>query len=104
MERIDFQAVFIDLLWLLGAAGALATFSYHDWKRSVLNQSWRHNWKLPGVLFPLNLSLTILCLGVTLNRETSYASAPWWQTAIGLVITSVFGVQTYLYWRNRSDQ
>ena len=98
MERIDFQAVFIDFLWLLGATGVLATFSYHDWKRSLFKWGW-HAWKLPGFLLPLNLSLTIFCLGLALNGVMADVTAPWWQTTIWAVMTLVFGMQAFRYWR-----
>lgn len=96
---IDFQSVFIDALWIFGLAGVLATFSYHDWKRSFRGWGWRYTLKLPSFLLPLNLSLTVFCLGLALNGATAFVPDPWWQTAIWAVMTLVFAVQTVLYWR-----
>ncbi|RME51539.1 MAG: hypothetical protein D6790_19840 [Caldilineae bacterium] len=96
---IDFKGVFIDALWVLGLAGVLATFSYHDWKRSQRGWRWRFVWQLPSFLLPLSLSLTLFCVGVGLSGATAYQPDPWWQTAIWGVMTLVFALQSALYWR-----
>ena len=96
---IDFQAVFIDSLWLVGLAGVLVTFSYQDWRRSVLGRDWRHHWKQPAFQRPLTLSLTVFSLGLTLNGTTYQVPVPWWQTAIWTLMTLALGVQTLLYGR-----
>lgn len=94
---VSLTDVLIDALWILGLAGVFATFSYIDYYRHLRGWRWRDAWQRPCLLMPLSLSLTIFSLGLTLNDAFAHSPAPWWRTAIWLVLTLLFAWQTYSY-------
>ncbi len=91
--------VFIEALWVLGLAGALATFSYMAWYRGLHSWSWRFTFSVPRFLVPLSFSLALFCTGMALNGVIAYQPAPWWQTAAWSVLAILFVFQLVLYGR-----
>lgn len=94
---ISWQSVLSDALWILGLAGALATFSYMSWRRSVVGWSWGYTLSVPRTLVPLCLSMELFSIGLAMTGLTAYQPAPWWETVIWTVLVVLFAVQTVMY-------
>jgi len=94
---IAWQTVFIDALWVLGLAGALATLSYISWYRSVVHWSWARAFSAPRALTPLTVSMELFSIGMAMNGLVAYRPAPWWETAAWSILAILFAVQTVIY-------
>ena len=91
------QQILAEALWALGPAGALATFSYMSWYRSVQGWQWRHVLLLPRMLAPLCGSLALFALGMALTAAVAGNPTPWWQTTAWGFLSLLFIVQCALY-------
>lgn len=96
---ITLQSLFADALWVLGLAGALATFSYMAWYRDFNGWRWKVVLKLPRLLAPLCLSLTLFSVGMLLAGLFAFYPSPWWQTAAWSVLSLLFALQSAVYLR-----
>lgn len=91
------QQLLVDVLWVLGLAGALATFSYMSWYRSLRGWRWVHTLLLPRSLAPLCGSLALFALGMALNAALADQPPPWWQTTAWSILALLFAVQFVIY-------
>jgi hypothetical protein len=88
-----------NILWVLGLASALATFSYMNWLRGVRRWSWSYTFKTPLFLTPLSLSLFLFSGGMASAGWFSPLPTPWWQLIAWSVLTLLFGIQAAIYMR-----
>lgn len=96
---ISIQSLVSDALWVMGLAGALATFSYMNWMRGVRRWTWSHMLSTPMLLAPLSLSMCLFSGGMALAGLFSTWPSPWWQIIAWSVLAALFGVQAVLYAR-----
>ena len=93
----SFMSIFADILWVLGLAAVLATFSYAMWYRSIQDWTWKHALNLPRILVPLCLSIEIFCIGLAMQGLTAFRPAPWWETIAWSILAVLFAIQTVIY-------
>ena len=91
------QDVLIDAIWILGLAGLLAIGSYFDWYRRVREWTWGYTLRTWRFLFSLSLSLTVFCIGMTLNGVVSMQRAPMWETLAWSLLSLLLLVQSVIY-------
>ena len=91
------QDVLIDAIWILGLAGLLATGSYFDWYRRVKGWTWGCTLRTRRFLFSLSLSLTVFCIGMTLNGVVSIQRSPMWEILAWGILSLLLLVQTVVY-------
>ncbi|HHY58304.1 MAG TPA: hypothetical protein GYA08_23030 [Chloroflexi bacterium] len=94
---ITVQSLVSDALWVLGLAGALATFSYMNWVRDVRRWTWSYTLSTPMLLAPLSSSLCLFSGGMALSGLFAVWPSPWWQIIAWSVLTALFGLQAVLY-------
>ena len=91
------QDVLVDVLWIAGIAGVLATLSYTNWYRGARGLTWRRVLSLPRTLIPLCVSMEIFCIGIAVNGLLSTPVAPWWESVAWSILALMFAVQTIAY-------
>ncbi|HHW88832.1 MAG TPA: hypothetical protein GX400_21805 [Chloroflexi bacterium] len=96
---ISVQSLVSDALWVMGLAGALATFSYVNWMRGVRCWTWSYMLSTPMLLAPLSFSLCLFSGGMALAGLFSAWPSPTWQIIAWSVLAALFGLQTLLYVR-----
>jgi membrane protein YdbS with pleckstrin-like domain len=79
-------------MWILGCAGLLATAGYLDWQRSFQQRSWSQVWSTPRFLFPVSLSLVLVCAGCAWNGRVAVHPATWWVTGVWVALALLFVV------------
>jgi hypothetical protein len=94
MPQIVFNA-----FWILGLAVLLALFSYADWLRHQTSpnqapQSWRQIIARPAMSMAIFLGLTLFSVGVGLNRILVDQDALWWESALWILLSISFFIQT----------
>jgi hypothetical protein len=94
---VTVQSLLINGLWVVGLAGALATFSYMAWHRNVHGWSWQRVFGLPRMLIPLSVSLELFSIGLAISGISAIQPAPWWETTAWSILALVFAVQTVIY-------
>lgn len=84
-------AVLANGLWILGCAGLLATASYLDWQRKLQHRGWRQIWPTPRFLFPVSLSLAMVCAGCVWSGRVAVPPVTWWETGVwvGLALSLI---------------
>lgn len=87
----------VNLLWVLGLAGILATFGYMSWYRGVRGWRWKTVFSLPRMLIPLSVSLELFSIGLAVGGVISPVPAPWWETAAWSILALLFAIQTVGY-------
>jgi hypothetical protein len=92
---IDWWSVFINSLWLVGLAGALAILSYSDWLVSEegrgLSTTFRRLVHNSGLFF----SLALVCVGIGLGADV------WWERGLWLLVTFGFSLLALRAWSRR---
>ena len=92
---INWVEVGINALWVLGAAGVLASFSYANW--------WAHERRLPlrqalgkgAFQFPFSVGLALTCLGLLFCAHSRLEGILW------LLLAILFVVQAHQTWRGK---
>lgn len=93
-----FADVLIDGLWVAGLAGLVATLSYMAWYRHQQGWSWPVAFRMPRLLTPFCLSLTLFCIGMALNGRMSISPAPLWESIAWSVLIMLFAFFSLAYW------
>jgi hypothetical protein len=91
------QSLLTNALWVIGLAGALATFSYMAWYRGGHGWPWKRVFALPRMLIPLSVSLELFAIGLAINGISAVQPAPWWETIAWSILALLFAVQTVIY-------
>ncbi len=87
-----------NVLWILGASGALATVSYGLWYRTIHDWSLRYTFSTPRFLFPLCLGSMFLCSGVAMSGRFGVPRAAWLWTLVMVAGAVVFAGQSVMYY------
>ena len=91
------QSLLANALWVLGVSGVLATGSYMQWHRTIHKQSWRFVVRTPRFLFPLCLSIALICAGAALSGRFGVQPDAWWEAFVWGGLALLFGGQSVLY-------
>jgi hypothetical protein len=91
---VTLQSVLIDMLWIGGLTGLLATFSYTGWLRADRGGSWGKTLSCLRLLFPITVSLTLFCAGMALNHLGATSSTPVWETVAWSCFFLFFFIQS----------
>ncbi len=97
LTGMNWQAIVIDFLWILGLAGLLATISFALWYRSASGTRMSQLIRTPRFLVPLCLSLEFFSIGMAAAGLVAFRPAPWWETIAWSIFVLLFGIQTILY-------
>jgi hypothetical protein len=98
---IDWFGLFHSALWVLGAAIALASLSYADWRRRLAEPpvGFRQAIAGHGFLATFSLGLTLFCAGLAIGASS------WWQIAGWALLALGFGWLALRSWRrSRRDR
>ncbi len=87
---IDWTALLVNSLWILGAAVLLAAFSYHYWQAQVEGTSVRVQLERSLFSRPFWFGFALIGLGLM------GTSTRWWETAVWGIFTffSLFNLYT----------
>jgi len=91
------EDVLVDVIWILGLSGVLATISYVSWYKSHKGWKWGYAFSVPRSLIPLCLSLEIFCIGMALNGLLPQQSVPIWESAAWSILALLFVIQIIIY-------
>lgn len=91
------QNLLVHALWVLGLSGALATGSYLQWRRTIHRQSWRLVVRTPRFLFPLCLSIALICAGVALSGRFGVQPDALWESLLWGGLALAFAGQSVWY-------
>jgi hypothetical protein len=90
--------VLSNTLWILGLSGVLATVSYVNWYRFLHRRSWQFVLSTPRLLFPLCLSITLICAGAAMAGRFGADQAAWQETLVWGALAAVFAGQSIAYY------
>lgn len=86
------QNLLVNTLWVLGLSGVLATGSYLQWHRTIHGRSWWFVMRTPRFLFPLCLSIALICTGVALSGRLGVPPDALWESLLwGALALAFFG-------------
>jgi len=94
---VGLEDVLVDVIWILGLSGLLATISYVSWYRDSKRWNWRYTFSIPRTLIPLCLSLEIFCIGMALNGLLPKPSVPLWESIAWSLLALLFVIQIIIY-------
>lgn len=94
---IDWLNILYNLVWIVGVAIVMATFSYHDYQAALQELKLRQQLSRRSFQIPFLGGLTLTSLGVAL------AASIWWERLIWLGIFGLLAVQIWQRQRNRID-
>ena len=92
---IKWVEVGINALWVLGAAGVLASFSYTSWWVHERGIPLRQALGKPVFQFPFSLSMALTCLGLVFCTRSRL------EGTLGLILTILFTLQAHKAWRGK---
>lgn len=78
---IDWLAVLINSLWILGLSILLASFSYQYWLAGQVKRPLRAQLNTPSFLQSFWLSLGLISAGLAGSSQT------WWETSLWTLFT-----------------
>ncbi|MER2598827.1 MAG: hypothetical protein ABTQ73_04860 [Caldilineales bacterium] len=86
MDAINWLTLLGNALWIIGAAAALAAFSYADWQRRLVQPrlSLRQALGRPAFQAGWSLALLLVCAGMALLSDA------WWLALLWAVLALAF--------------
>ena len=93
---INWYGLITNGLWIVGAALLLASFSWSLYAAAQARDGWRALWRTSGFILASSAGMTLLMLGLGLQRGT-----PLWQSAIWFLLALAFTLIAWLAWRER---
>ncbi len=85
---IDFWGVLFNLIWILGLAVLLGTWSVARNAARARRLGVQELLELPGYALALNTGLLLVCLGLAATDQRWWASALWTFLALLIVVES----------------
>jgi hypothetical protein len=90
---IDWYNLFMNSLWILACALALATISYASWQASVAGEKFRVCLRRSGIQISLNVAGLLFCAGLVGTSEILWQRILWILLAIGFAVQ--IGVEVF---------
>jgi hypothetical protein len=94
---MNWQYILSSLLWIIGLAGVLATFSFAAWQSTASGRRLSEIMRTPRFLAPLCIGLEFFSIGMAIGGLVAYRRAPWWETLAWTIFVILFGIQAILY-------
>ncbi len=90
---IDWWALFVNSLWILGLAVILSAFSYADWQAHRRGGSLRQVLARPGFGVSFSMGAVLFCLGLLLSGRSALERVAW------AVLAVLSAAQAWQSWR-----
>jgi succinate dehydrogenase hydrophobic anchor subunit len=86
---IDWPQVLANAVWIVGAALALATFSYASWLASLRKEHLRDTLRQATLQLLLRVAAVLFCLGLGLTANSLLETALWLALAVFSAISGI---------------
>ena len=86
---IDWPQVLANAVWIVGAALALATFSYASWVASSREERLRDTLRQAALQSLLRVAAVLFCLGLGLTANSLLEAALWLALAVFSAASSI---------------
>ncbi|HBY08922.1 MAG TPA: hypothetical protein DEH22_14515 [Chloroflexi bacterium] len=87
---IDWYNLFMNALWILACALALATLSYASWQASALGGKFREYLGQPWIQISLNVAGVLFCAGLAGTSDVLWQRVLWILLGVGFAVQMGF--------------
>lgn len=74
---INWVSLLFHVVWIIGLAVILATFSYHHWQANQQNRPLREQLRLPGFVRPVWMGVILVTIGLAGTSQTVWEAIVW---------------------------